>query len=69
MHTRACEVMLPLLFLPVSIPLTIADVQATAQLIDGKSLSDIADYLVLIGIFDVVFFVVALMVFDYIVEE
>ena len=69
MHTRACEVMLPLLFLPVSIPLTIAAVQATAQLIDGKSLSDIADYLVLISIFDVVFFVVALMVFDYIVEE
>ncbi len=44
-------------------------VQATAQLIDGKSLRDIADYLVLIGIFDVVFFVLVLMVFDYIVEE
>jgi len=69
LHTRACEVMLPLLFLPVSIPLTIAAVQATAQLIDGKSLRDIADYLVLISIFDVVFFVVALLVFDSIVEE
>ncbi len=69
LHTRACEVMLPMLFLPVSIPLTIAAVQATAQLIDGKSLRDIADYLVLIGIFDVVFFVLVLMVFDYIVEE
>jgi len=69
LQTRACEVMLPLLFLPVSIPVTIAAVQATAQLIDGKRLRDIADYLVLIGIFDVVFFVVVLMVFDYIVEE
>jgi heme exporter protein B len=69
LHTRAREVMLPMLFLPVSIPLTIAAVQATAQLIDGKSLKDIADYLVLIGIFDVVFFVLALIVFDYIVEE
>ena len=69
LHTRACEVMLPMLFLPVSIPLTIAAVQATAQLIDGKSLRDIADYLVLIGIFDVVFFVLVLMIFDYIVEE
>jgi heme exporter protein B len=69
LHTRAREVMLPMLFLPVSIPLTIAAVQATAQLIDGKSLRDIADYLVLIGIFDVVFFVLALIVFDYIVEE
>jgi len=69
LHTRACEVMLPMLFLPVSIPLTIAAVQATAQLIDGKSLRDIADYLVLIGIFDVVFLVLSIIVFDYIVEE
>ncbi len=69
LHTRACEVMLPMLFLPVSIPLTIAAVQATAQLIDGKSLGDIADYLTLLGIFDVVFFVLTLMIFDYVVED
>ena len=69
LHTRACEVMLPMLFLPVSIPLTIAAVQATSQLIDGKNLRDITDYLILIGIFDVVFFSLALMVFDYVVEE
>src|SRR5438093_2742020 len=69
LHTRACEVMLPMLFLPVSIPLIITAVQATAQLIDGKRLRDIADYLVLIGIFDVVFLVLSIIVFDYIVEE
>ncbi len=69
MQTRACEVMLPMLFLPVSIPLTIAAVQATTQVIDGKRLRDIADYLVLLGIFDVVFLALALIVFDYIVEE
>ena len=69
LHTRACGVMLPMLFLPVSIPLTIAAVYATAQLIDGKSLSDISDYLVFMGVFDVVFFVLTLIVFDYIVED
>ena len=69
LHTRACEVMLPMLFLPVSIPLIIAAVYATAQLIDGKSLREISDYLVLIGVFDVVFFVLSLIVFDYIVED
>ena len=69
LHTRAYEVMLPMLFLPVSIPLTIAAVYATAQLIDGKSLRDIADYLVFMGVFDVVFFVLTLLVFDYIVED
>ena len=69
LHTRACEIMLPMLFLPVSVPLTIAAVQATAQLINGKSLRDVSDYLILIGIFDAVFFFLILAVFDYIVEE
>src|SRR5262245_1175510 len=69
LHTRACEIMLPMLFLPVSIPLIITAVQATAQLINGKRLRDIADYLILIGIFDLVFLVLVLMVFDYIVED
>lgn len=69
LHTRAHEVMLPLLFLPVSIPLTIAAVYATDQLIAGKSLGDITDYLTLLGTFDIVFFMLALMVFDYIVED
>lgn len=69
LHTRAHEVMLPLLFLPVSVPLTIAAVYATAQLIAGKSLGDITDYLALLGTFDIVFFMLALIVFDYIVED
>lgn len=69
MQVRAYEVMLPMLFLPVSVPLTIATVYATAQLINGKSWGDIADYLVLLGVFDVVFLVLALLVFDYVVED
>ena len=69
LHTRAREVMLPMLFLPVSVPLTIASVYATAQLIGGMTLRDIADYISLIGVFDIVFFTLVLLVFDYIVEE
>ena len=69
LHTRAREVMLPMLFLPVSVPLTIASVYATAQLIAGMTLRDIADYISLIGVFDIVFFTLVLLVFDYIVEE
>lgn len=69
LNTRMREVMLPLLFLPVSIPLIIGAVYATAQLIDGKRLADITDYLTLMGVFDVVFVVLALLVFDYVIEE
>jgi len=69
LHTRACEVMLPILFLPISIPLIIAAVYATGQLIDGKSLKDISDYLILMGVFDAVFFSLTLIIFDSVVED
>ncbi len=69
LHTRAHEVMLPMLFLPVTVPITISAVYATAQLIAGKSLRDIVDYLTIMGIFDIIFFTIALTIFDYIVEE
>jgi heme exporter protein B len=69
LHTRAREVMLPMLFLPVSVPLTIASVYATAQLIAGMTLRDISDYLVLLGVFDIIFFTLVWLIFDFIVEE
>jgi heme exporter protein B len=68
-NIRMREVLFPLLLLPVSVPLTIAAVYATAQLIHGKRLADVTDYLTLLGVFDVVFLVLALLVFDYVVEE
>lgn len=69
MNLRLQEVMLPLLLLPVSVPLTIACVYATADLLAGKGWGAITDYLTLIGVFDVVFLVLALLVFDYVLEE
>ena len=69
LNIRMREVMLPLLFLPVSVPLLIAAVYATGDLIDGKTLADVRDYIILIGVFDVVFLVLALLIFDYVVEE
>lgn len=68
-QTRAREVMLPLLFLPVVVPLTIPTVHITSQLILGKTLADVADYLTMIIVFDIVFFVVSLLVFDYVLED
>jgi heme exporter protein B len=69
LHTRTREVMLPLLFIPVTIPLIIAAVSATDQLINGKSLESIADYVIFVAIFDIVFFMLALIVFDYVLED
>ena len=69
LNIRMREVMLPLLFLPVSVPLLIAAVYATDDLIDGRTLAEVRDYLILMGVFDVVFLVLALLIFDYVVEE
>ena len=69
LNIRMREVMLPLLFLPVSVPLLIAAVYATGDLIDGKTLADIRDYVILITVFDVVFLVLTVLIFDYVVEE
>ena len=68
-NTRTRGLQLPLLFLPVCVPLTIAAVYATTELIQGRELPDIRDYLTLMVVFDVVFLVVTLLVFDYVVEE
>ena len=69
LNIRMREVMLPLLFLPVSVPLLIAAVYATDDLIDGRTLAEVRDYIILMGVFDVVFLVLALLIFDYVVEE
>lgn len=68
-NTRTRGLMLPLLFLPVSVPLTIAAVYATTDILAGKGLAEITDYLTLMGVFDLVFLVLAVLVFDYVVEE
>ncbi len=69
LRTRAREVMLPLLMLPLATPLFIASIQASAQLLAGASLRSVGHWLILLGSFDVVFLVVGWMTFEYVLEE
>lgn len=69
LRTRAREVMLPLLMLPLAAPLFIAGIQSSAQLLAGEPFSAVAHWLRLIGAFDVVFVVVGWLAFEYVVEE
>lgn len=68
-NTRTRGLQLPLLFLPISVPITIAAVYATTELLQGRGLADIRDYLTLMVVFDIVFGVIAFLVFDYVVED
>jgi heme exporter protein B len=68
-QTRAREVLLPILLLPVVAPVLIFAVKATAGILDGLPLAEIAVWLRLLVAFDVIYPAVAFMVFDYVVKE
>src|SRR6185369_1033063 len=69
LRTRAREVMLPLLMLPLAAPLFIAGIQATTQILLGQATATIGHWLRLIVAFDVVFLVVGWLTFESVVEE
>ncbi len=68
-RTRAREVLLPLLLLPLVVPIFIAGVKITDRLFAGKSLADVAPWLNMMVGFDVIFLVVGWALFEYAVEE
>ncbi len=68
-RTRAREVLLPLLLLPLVVPIFIAGVKITDRLFAGKPLADVAPWLNMMVGFDVIFLVVGWAVFEYAVEE
>jgi heme exporter protein B len=68
-QTRAREVLLPILLLPVAAPVLIAAVKATAGILDGLTLGEISRWLQLLIAFDIIFPAVAFMTFDYVVKE
>lgn len=68
-NTRAREVLLPVLLFPVLLPVLVAGIRITIGLIEGQPLSDFSNWLGLMAIFDAMFLVVAVLTFDYVVEE
>jgi heme exporter protein CcmB len=68
-NTRAREVLLPILLLPLTTPLLIAAVQATAGLLDGLAWAEIGAWWRLLVVYDLVIVAVAMLTFGYVVEE
>ncbi|UCC60931.1 MAG: heme exporter protein CcmB [Dehalococcoidia bacterium] len=68
-HTRARELLLPLLFFPIIIPVIIAAVKASELALSAASWSEMTSWLTIIAAFDVIFTVAAALVFDYVLEE
>jgi heme exporter protein B len=68
-NTRAREVMLPILLLPLAVPLLIAAVQATAGLVEAATLAEVGGWLRLLVVYDLVIIAVSMLTFSYVVEE
>jgi heme exporter protein B len=67
-RTRAREVMLPLLLLPLLVPLLIAAVGATRAVLAG-GLAGAGDALTVLAAFDLVFAVAGWLLFEYVVRD
>lgn len=67
--TKMREVMLPILLFPVAIPLLMAAVKLTGGAFQATAFSDVSNWFSILITYDVVFVVVAFLVFEYVVEE
>jgi heme exporter protein B len=68
-NTRAREVMLPVLLLPLAVPLLIAAVQATGGLVEGASLGEVGGWLQLLVVYDLLVVAASMLTYNYVVEE
>jgi len=67
-NIKARDIMLPILFLPIVIPVIIAAVEATALILQGSPWGDMLTWLQIMIAFDIIYLVVATLVFQYVVE-
>ena len=68
-HTRAREVLLPIMLFPVVVPVMLAAVRLTSAVLDGTPFGEVSHWLALLVAFDVIFIAASFMLFDFVVEE
>jgi heme exporter protein B len=67
-NVRARELLFPVLFLPVEVPVLLAAVQGTEAALAGEPLSAVAHWIELLVAADVVYVVTGLLTFEFILE-
>jgi heme exporter protein B len=69
-ETRARDLITPLLLLPLLVPVVIAGASASEPLLSLKpAAEDLGKWLAVLGLYDVVFVLVSIGVFDYLLED
>lgn len=68
-NTRSREVMLPIMLFPVSVPVILASIKSTAYLLEGREFPAVWSWLRLLIGFDIIYFFVCFLLYEYVVEE
>lgn len=68
-NTRAREVMLPLLFLPIAVPVVVAAVEASGPALAADPWGGALPWLPILAVYDAVFLVVCSIAFGYVVQD
>ncbi len=68
-QTRSREILLPVLFFPVILPVLVGAVESTKQAMGGETIVGLSHWLPLLGAFDAVFLVICPWGFSLVVEE
>ena len=68
-NTRLAELLLPMLALPFFVPVVTPAALATARILAGRPLAEVAGLLRLLGSFDLVFLVACTLAFPFTLEE
>lgn len=68
-QTRSREVMLPVLFFPVVLPLIIAAVEVSGRALAGQEFTGLGRWLPLMAVFDLLFLVICPWIFSFAIED
>ena len=68
-NTRSREIMLPMLFLPIVVPIIIGAVVSSGTALEGGSWSDMVKWVQLIAVFDVLVLVFSAFAFEHVLQE
>ena len=68
-NTRSRDMMLPILFLPMVVPVIISAVAGTQDILNGRGWDDIGEWIKLLIAFDLIFIVLSSILFEFLLEE
>jgi heme exporter protein B len=68
-QTRRSEMLLPLLLFPAAVPIALAAVKATSQLLAGRPFERFAPWVAMSVGYDLIFLAAAVLLFDYVLQD